>query len=59
MLLKTKIWNKFNKLNRFKNDKEIKIFYLFNIIGIKEYSYHQVNIFIKFYVSQFNILNKN
>jgi len=54
--LETDIKNEFNKLNEFKNDKEIEKFIKdnFNSIGIKEYSYHQVHTFIKLYISQFN-----
>ena len=54
--LEPEIRNKFNKLNEFNDDKEIEKFIKdnFNSIGIKEYSYHQVHIFIKIYTSQFN-----
>ena len=50
----------FTNLNGFKEDREIEKFIKdnFNSIGIKKYSYHQVETFIKLYISQFNSFNQ-
>lgn len=46
-------------MNGFENDKEIEKFIKdnFESIGIKEYSFHQVQTFIKLYISQFNMFD--
>ena len=53
------IREKFKTLNGFENDKDIENFIKdnFNSLEIKEYSYHQVQTFIKLYLSQFNMFN--
>jgi hypothetical protein len=45
----------FKRLNGFETDKEIENYIkgIFNSIGIKEYSYYQVQTYIKLYISQF------
>ena len=51
----------FKKLMGFENDKQIEKFIKdnFNNINIKEYSYHQVETFIKLFISQFNMFTSN
>ena len=60
--LESNIRKKFKALNGIEDNKEIEQF-IKKYIGIKEYSYHQVQIFIKLYISQFdsleNILKPN
>ena len=58
--LEPEIRKQFKRLNEFKNDAEIEKFIIdnFNSIGIKEYSYHQVQTFIKLYISQFGQFEK-
>ena len=53
------IKKQFKNLNGFDDEKEIEKFIknTFNSIGIKEYSYHQVQTFIKLYTSQFESIN--
>ena len=54
--LEPDIRENFKRLNEIEDDKKIEQFikYNFNSIGIKEYSYHQVQTFIKLYISQFD-----
>ena len=54
--LEENIRKQFERLNGFKNDREIEKFIkdTFNSMGIKEYSYHQVQTFIKLYINQFD-----
>ena len=54
--LEENIRKQFERLNGFKNDKEIEKFIkdTFNSTGVKEYSYHQVQTFIKLYINQFD-----
>ena len=51
----------FKKLKGFEDDKQIEKFIKdnFNNINIKEYSYHQVETFIKLFISQFNMFTSN
>ena len=50
--LEPELKNIFKKLFEYDNDKQIEEF-IQNNIGIKEYSYYQVHIFIKLFISQF------
>ena len=54
------IRNQFRILNGFTKDKEIEEFIKknFKSIGIKEFSYHQIQTFIKLYISQFSAFNE-
>ena len=54
--LEFELRQKFKKLNEIEKNEEIEQFIKnnFNKIGIKEYSYHQVQTFIKLYISQFD-----
>jgi len=51
--------DKFRKLLGINSSDKIQNFVskYFNIIGIKKYSYYQINIFIKLFISQFNQFN--
>ena len=54
--LESDIRQKFKRLNGIEKNEEIEQFIKdnFNSIGIKEYSYHQIQTFIKLYLSQFD-----
>ena len=54
--LEENIRKQFERLNGFKNDEEIEKFIKDNFYSakIEKYSYHQVQTFIKLYISQFN-----
>ena len=58
--LDSNIRNKFKTLNGINTNEEIEKFIQNNFkeIGINEYSYHQVQIFIKLYLTQFDSYNK-
>ena len=53
--LEKNIREQFERLNGFKNDKDIENFIKKSLksSGLKEYSYHQIQTFIKLYLSQF------
>jgi hypothetical protein len=55
--LEPKIREKFKRINKIGTDKEIEKFIKdrFEEIGIKKYSYNQIQTFIKLYISQFDI----
>ena len=55
--LEQKIIDIFERLCGYKTNEEIEIF-IKNNLGIKEYSYYQVHIFIKLFISQFYLLEK-
>ena len=55
--LESDIKKKFKRLNGTDDNKEIEKFIKDNI-GINEYSYHQVETFIKLYISQFDSIGK-
>jgi len=54
--LEENIRKQFERLIGFKNNTEIEKFIkdTFNSMGVKEYSYHQVQTFIKLYINQFD-----
>ena len=45
--------NIFNRMLGHKSNKDIQKF-VENYIGVEKYSYHQINIFIKLFISQYN-----
>ena len=55
--LEQKIIDIFERLCGYKTNEEIELF-IKNNLGIKEYSYYQVHIFIKLFISQFYLLEK-